>query len=47
MIVAVIAQIVTMFRRMPGTADGDGAFIQVGPVFAMKSPLPLAGEVGA
>jgi hypothetical protein len=25
MMVAVMAQIVTMFRRRPGTADGDGA----------------------
>jgi hypothetical protein len=24
MIVAVMAQIVTMFRRRPGTAEGDG-----------------------
>ncbi|MHC2306904.1 hypothetical protein ACVIJ1_003374 [Bradyrhizobium elkanii] len=43
MIVAVIAQIVTMFRRMPGTADGDGAFIecQSGSSMRRESPLPI------
>ncbi len=34
MMVAVMAQIVTMFRRKPGTALGDGADVLMGSVLS-------------
>jgi hypothetical protein len=43
MIVAVMAQIVTMFRRRPGTADGDGPGVGIWAAYSC-SLFATAGE---